>query len=78
MFPDSLEKIQESKWVSLTIQSSLLGLNVLLVSQGKVNSYILLSIALVFSLFALQFVSPRILLFHPFNSHRKHRGQTLK
>lgn len=69
MFPDSLEKIQESKWVCLTIQSSLLGLNVLLVSQGKVNSYILLSITLVFSLFALQFVSPRILLFHPFNSH---------
>lgn len=69
MFPDTLEKIQEYKWVSLTIQSSLLGLNVLLVSQGKVNSYILLSIAFVFSLFALQFVSPRIVYFHPFNSH---------
>ena len=69
MFPDSLENIQENKWISLTIQSSLLGLNVLLVSQGKVNSYILLSIAFVFSLFAMQFVSPRILYFHPFNSH---------
>lgn len=69
MFPDTLEQFQEYKWVSLTIQSSLLGLNVLLVSQGKVNSYILLSIAFVFSLFALQFVSPRIVYFHPFNSH---------
>ena len=69
MFPDSLENIKENKWVSLTIQSSLLGLNVLLVSQGKVNSYILLSITFVFSLFAMQFVSPRILYFHPFNSH---------
>lgn len=69
MFPDNLKTIQENKWVSLTIQSSLLGLNVLLVSQDKVNSYILLSIALIFSLFALQFVSPRILHFHPFNSH---------
>lgn len=69
MFPDSIEKIKENKWLSLTVQSSLLGLNVFLVSQGKVNSYILLSLAFVFSLFALQFVSPRVLYFHPFNSH---------
>ena len=38
-------------------------------SQDLINSYILLSITFVFSLFALQFVSPRILYFHPFNSH---------
>jgi hypothetical protein len=71
MLSNSLEKIKQNKWLSITIQSSLLGMNVLLVSQGRVNSFILLSIAFIFSLFTLQFVGYRFLIFNPLNLHVK-------
>jgi hypothetical protein len=69
MLPDNLEQLKKSKWLSITIQSSLLGINFLLISQRVVNSFILLSIGLIFSLFLLQSTSHRYLYFKPYNYH---------
>ena len=69
MFTDSIEQIKKSKWLSISIQLSLLGLNVILASQKVYNSFLLLSIVVLFSLFILQAVSHRFLYFNPFNYH---------
>jgi hypothetical protein len=69
MFTDNIEQIKKSKWLSISIQSSLLGLNVILASQKVYNSFLLLSIVVLFSLFLLQAASHRFLYFNPFNYH---------
>ncbi len=69
MFTDNIEQIKKSKWLSISIQSSLLGLNIILASQKVYNSFLLLSIVVLFSLFLLQASSHRFLYFNPFNYH---------
>lgn len=69
MFTDNIEQIKKSKWLSISIQSSLLGLNIILASQKVYNSFLLLSIVVLFSLFLLQASSHRFLYFNPFNHH---------
>ncbi len=69
MFKDNIEQIKKSKWLSISIQSSLLGLNLILASQKVYNSFLLLSIVLLFALFLLQASSHRFLYFNPFNHH---------
>ena len=69
MFTDNIEQIKKSKWLSISIQSSLLGLNIILASQKVYNSFLLLSIVVLFSLFLLQASSHRFLYFNPFNFH---------
>ncbi len=67
--PDSIEQLRESKWLSITLQTSILGLNFLLISQKIINSYILISVCIVFSLFLLQSVHHRFIYFNPVNQH---------
>lgn len=69
MFTDNMEQIKKSKWLSISIQSSLLGLNIILASQKVYNSFLLLSIVVLFSLFLFQASSHRFLYFNPFNHH---------
>jgi len=37
--PDNIEQLKENKWLSITVQSFVLGLNFLLISQKIINSY---------------------------------------
>jgi hypothetical protein len=67
--PDNVEQLKESKWLSITVQTSLLGLNFLLISQKIINSFILISVCIVFSLFILQSVHHRFIYFNPINQH---------
>ena len=69
MFTDNIEQIKKSKWLSISIQSSLLGLNIVLASQKVYNSFLLLSMVVLFSLFLLQASSHRFLYFNPLNYH---------
>lgn len=69
MLTDDINKIKESKWLSITIQSSIIGLNSLFISQKGANSFLLISIYIVFSLFLLQATNHRYLYFNPSNLH---------
>lgn len=67
MIPNEMKLVQNKEWLPVSIQSTLLGINVLLISQKIVNSYLLLSVGLIFSLFILQLISHRFLYFKPVN-----------
>jgi len=41
MLTDNIEQIKKSKWLSISIQSSFLGLNIILASQKVYNSFLL-------------------------------------
>lgn len=59
---------EQNQWPSISTQSSILGICILLISQRQYNNFLLISIALVFSLFILQGISHRFLYFKPVNT----------
>jgi hypothetical protein len=59
------EELSSQKWSAITLQVSILAANVYFLLQGDANFYFGLSVAFVLSLFCLQVVSRRFLLFYP-------------
>lgn len=65
MLTKLIEKADLQNWSAITLQTVILSLNIYLYSNGNKNSFVILSGVLILSLFCLQVVSRRFLMFYP-------------
>lgn len=65
MFSEILKKTDIQSWSAVTFQTALLMANVTLFYKGHQNSYIIISSILILTLFCLQVISRRFLMFYP-------------
>ncbi|MDB4444652.1 hypothetical protein N9174_04875 [bacterium] len=72
MLSSIFEKLTTQAWSAITLQTSILAVNMYAMIKGDANGYTITSSALILSLFSLQVVSTRFLILYPFNgfSHR--------
>jgi len=69
MLTKLIEKADLQNWSAITLQTVILSSNILLYSKGYRSSFIILSGVLILSLFCLQIVSRRFLMFYPLQQY---------
>jgi hypothetical protein len=65
MISELLKKTDIQSWSAISLQTALLTSNVILFYKGHQNSYIVISGVLILTLFCLQVISRRFLMFYP-------------
>lgn len=67
MMQSIIEKLTNQAWSAITLQTSILAVNLYSMVKGEANGYTITSSVLILSLFSLQVVSSRFLILYPFN-----------
>jgi len=77
MLSKLIEKAHIQNWSTITLQTVILTSDILIYSKGNKNSFIILSGIIILSLFSLQVVSRRFLMFYPFQQYMSTPSQKI-